>query len=159
VCIGVYVIARCNSRRKIYFAEYSKQSRSLFFLLLMLFRSVHFIIHTGIFLWLILKSWLFNPALVYDCLVISETRTTSKLNQKRFRQIDNEQHTSHTDPCTGYVQILYHHLNVILRLSCWLSNSSTKLSKSVFQLVPFNLMYISVTQSFTGNGMSGKCFH
>jgi len=30
------------------------------------------------------------------------------LNQKRFRQIDNEQHDSHTDPCTGYVRILYH---------------------------------------------------
>jgi len=31
---------------------------------------------------------------------------TPALNQKRFRQIDNEQHNSHTDPCTGYVRIL-----------------------------------------------------
>jgi len=38
---------------------------------------------------------------VYDCLVISEARTTSKL--KRFRQIDNEQYNSHTGPCTVYV--------------------------------------------------------
>jgi len=35
------------------------------------------------------------------------------LSQKRFRQIDNERYDSHTDPCTDYVQILYHHhLNV-----------------------------------------------
>jgi len=65
VYIAVYVIARCNSRRKIYFAEYSQQSRS--------FHYSHWI-----FLWLILKSWLFNPVLIYDCLVICETRTTSK---------------------------------------------------------------------------------
>ena len=50
------------------------------------------------------------------------------------------------------------HRNVILRLSRRLSNSSTKSSKSVFQLVPFNLKYINVTLSFTGNGISGKYF-
>jgi len=49
--------------------------------------------------------------------------------------------------------------NLILRLSRRLSNSSTKSSKSVFQLVPFNLKYINVTQSSTGNGISGKDFH
>ena len=32
-------------------------------------------------------------------------------------------------------------------------------SKSVFQLVPYNLKYINVTQSFTGNGIAGNCFH
>ena len=32
-------------------------------------------------------------------------------------------------------------------------------SKSVFQLVPFSLKHINVTQSFTDNGISGKCFH
>jgi len=40
-------------------------------------------------------------------------------NQKRFRQIDNEQYNFHTDPCTVYVTILYHHTpecNLILRL-------------------------------------------
>jgi len=30
-CIGVYLIARCNSRRKTYFAEYSQQSRSFYY--------------------------------------------------------------------------------------------------------------------------------
>jgi len=49
--------------------------------------------------------------------------------------------------------------NLILRLSRRLSNSSTKSSKSVLKLVPFNLKYINVTQYFTGNGISGKCFH
>jgi len=82
--------------------------------------------------------------------VLSYTKHALPLSHKSFRQMDNEQHNSHTDRCTGYVQILYHHLNVILRLSCWLSNSSTKSSKSVFQLVPFNLKYTNVTQSFTG---------
>jgi len=33
-------------------------------------------------------------------LVIRETRTSSK--SKKI-QTDNEQHNSHTDPCTGYV--------------------------------------------------------
>jgi len=32
-------------------------------------------------------------------------------------------------------------------------------SNPVFQLVPFNLKYINVTQSFTGDGIAGKCFH
>jgi len=45
--------------------------------------------------------------------VLSYAKDALTLNQKRFRQIDNEQHNSHADPCTGYVQILYHHhLNV-----------------------------------------------
>jgi len=36
------------------------------------------------------------------------------LKQKRFRQVDNEQYKSHTDPCTVYVWISYnHHPNVI----------------------------------------------
>jgi len=61
--MGMYLIARCHSRRKTYFAEYSQQSRSL---------------SHWFFLWLILKNWLFKPALIYDCLVIRETRTTSK---------------------------------------------------------------------------------
>ena len=30
------------------------------------------------------------------------------LNQKRFRQIDNEQYNSHTDPCAAHVRILYY---------------------------------------------------
>ena len=33
------------------------------------------------------------------------------------------------------------------------------ISEICFQLVPFNLKYINVTQFFTGNGISGKCFH
>ena len=43
----------------------------------------------------------------YDCLAVSETRTAvsetrtnSSLNLNRFRQIDNEQYNSHTDPCS-----------------------------------------------------------
>jgi len=39
--------------------------------------------------------------------VLSYAKRALALNQKRFRQIDNEQHTSHTDPCTSYVRILY----------------------------------------------------
>ena len=34
------------------------------------------------------------------------------LTLKIFGQIDNEQYDSHTDPCTVYVRILYHHVNV-----------------------------------------------
>ena len=48
-----------NSRPKACFAEYSQQSCSFYY--------SHWIL-----LWLILKSWLFNPALIYDCLVIRE---------------------------------------------------------------------------------------
>jgi len=45
--------------------------------------------------------------------VFSYAKHALTLNQKRFRQIDNEQYNSHTDSCTVYVQILYHHhLNV-----------------------------------------------
>jgi len=45
--------------------------------------------------------------------VLSQAKHALTLNLKRFKQIDNEQHNSHTDPCTGYVQILHHHhLNV-----------------------------------------------
>ena len=88
-----YLIARSISRRKIYFAEYSQQSRS-------------FCYSHWIFLWLIIKSWLFNPPLISDCLVKSKARTTFK--PKRFRQIDNEQYNSHTGLCTVYVWILYH---------------------------------------------------
>jgi len=65
---GVYLIAKRNSRRKTYFAEYSQQSCS--------FQYSHWI-----FLWLFLKSWLLNPALIYDCLAISEKRTNSKTIQ------------------------------------------------------------------------------
>jgi len=59
-----------------------------------------------------------------------------------------------------YVRTLYHHLNVTYSFlyQCRLSNSSTKSSKSIFQLVLFSLKYISVTQSFTSHGISGKCF-
>ena len=38
-------------------------------------------------------------------------------------------------------------------------NSSTKSSKTIFQLVPFHRKQINVTQSFTGHGISSKCFH
>jgi len=31
------------------------------------------------------------------------------LNLKRFKQIDNEQYNSHTDPCTVYIRTVYHH--------------------------------------------------
>jgi len=41
--------------------------------------------------------------------VLPYAKHAPALNQKRFRQIDNEQHNSHTDPCTGYVRILYHY--------------------------------------------------
>jgi len=45
--------------------------------------------------------------------VLSYAKDALTLNQKSLRQLGNEQHNSHTDPCTGYVQILYHHhLNV-----------------------------------------------
>jgi len=33
--------------------------------------------------------------------VLSYAKHALALNQKRFRQIDNEQHNSHTDPCRG----------------------------------------------------------
>ena len=78
-------IARCNSRRKTCFAEYFQQSRSFYY-------------SHWIFLCLIFKSWLFNPALIYDGLVISETRTNSK--SKTIRHIDNGQYNSHTAPCS-----------------------------------------------------------
>jgi len=40
-------------------------------------------------------------ALIYDCLVIRETRTNSK--PKKIQTIDNEQYDSHTDSRTVYV--------------------------------------------------------
>jgi len=45
--------------------------------------------------------------------VLSQAKHALTLNLKIFTQIDNEQYNSHTDPCTGYVRILYdHHLDV-----------------------------------------------
>jgi len=35
--------------------------------------------------------------------VLSYAKHAPPLSQKRFKQIDKEQHNSHTDPCTGYV--------------------------------------------------------
>jgi len=47
--------------------------------------------------------------------VLSYAKHALALNLKRFRQIDNEQYNSHTDPCTVCVRILYHHyLNATL---------------------------------------------
>ena len=62
------------------------------------------------------------------------------LTLKRFRQIDNEQYDSHTDPWTAYVKNFISsspQYNLILRLSRRLSNSSTKSAKSILQFVPF----------------------
>jgi len=142
--MGMHLIARCHSRRKTYFALYSQQSRSL---------------SHWFFLWMILKNWLFKPALIYGCLVILETRTTSK----------PEKIQTNRQWAIWFSHRFLHRLssnfissspqrNLILRLSCRLSNSSTKSSESVLKLIPFNLKYINVTQSFTGNGFSGKCF-
>jgi len=51
--------------------------------------------------------------------VLSYAKHAPALNQKRFRQIDNEQHNSHTDPCTGYVRILYQYqLSVTYSFDC-----------------------------------------
>jgi len=109
----------CNSRRKTYFAEYSQQSHS--------FNYSHWI-----FLWLILKSWLFDPALINDCLVIIETHTTSKPKKiQRNRQWAIQfSHRSLLIPRFNFMSC-----NLILRLSCRLSNSPTKSSRSVSQLV------------------------
>ena len=41
--------------------------------------------------------------------VVPYAKHALALNQKRFRQIDNDQDNSHTDPCTVYVSILYHY--------------------------------------------------
>ena len=60
------------------------------------------------------KDW---ERLIYDYLVISETRTTSNKPKETIRQIGNEQHDSHTNPWTVYVWISYQHqLNVKLKL-------------------------------------------
>jgi len=41
--------------------------------------------------------------------VLPYAKQALPLNQKRFRQIDNEQHNSHSDPRTGYFRNLYHY--------------------------------------------------
>jgi len=41
--------------------------------------------------------------------VLSYAKHALALNQNGFRQTDNEQHNSYTDPCTDYVRILYHY--------------------------------------------------
>jgi len=47
--------------------------------------------------------------LIYNCLAISETRTSSKPKEIQT----NKQYNSHTEPYTVHVRILYHHhLNV-----------------------------------------------
>ena len=43
------------------------------------------------------KNW---EPLIYDYLVISETRTTSYKPKETIREIDNEQYDSHTNRCT-----------------------------------------------------------
>ena len=41
--------------------------------------------------------------------VQSYAKNALTLNLKRFKQIDNEQYNSHTDPCTVYIRTVYHH--------------------------------------------------
>jgi len=77
--------------------------------------------------------------------VLSWAKHTLILNQKSFRQIDNEQYNYHTDPCTVYIRILYNQILNVLRLLSRLSNSSTKSSKPNFQIVRFQRKWINVT--------------
>ena len=60
---------------------------------------------------MILKSWLLNPALIYNCLVISETRTYSKPKKIQTQTMSNI--ILSYIPVVN-VKIVYHHnLNVI----------------------------------------------
>jgi len=44
--------------------------------------------------------------------VQSYAKNALTLNLKRFKQIDSEQHNSHTDPCAVYFRTVYHHHHV-----------------------------------------------
>jgi len=44
--------------------------------------------------------------------VKSYAKNALALNPKRFKQIDNEQYNSHTDPCTVCIRTVYHHDHV-----------------------------------------------
>ena len=44
--------------------------------------------------------------------VQSYAKNALTLNLKRFKQIDNEQYNSYTDPCTVYIRTVYHHHHV-----------------------------------------------
>jgi len=90
--MGMYLIARCHSRRKTYFANIPNKVGHC---------HTHFS-----------SDWSSKTdfsSLHWFMTVLSNAKHALHLNQKRFRQIDNEQYDSHTDFCTGYVQILYHH--------------------------------------------------
>jgi len=84
--------------------------------------------------------------------VLPDAKHALPLKQKRFRQIDNEQHYSDTDPCKGYVRILYHHqLKITLSTQCNQLNAKSFVChvdcqihqrnhlNPFFQLVPFQL--------------------
>ena len=57
---------------------------------------------------------------LYDCLVVRETSTTSTKPKKRFRQIDNDQHDSHTGSRAVYCTSEFH-----------ISINSMKLNRSI----------------------------
>jgi len=70
--------------------------------------------------------------------VLSYAKHAPALNQKRFRQIDNEQYNYDTQIPAQATLEFYIIINLILRLSCRLSNSSTKSSKSIFSVRTFS---------------------
>ena len=88
--------------------------------------------------------------------VLSYAKHALALNQKRFRQIDNEQHNSHTDPCTGYVRILYHYqLRVTSSFDCRVDCQIHQRNhpNPFFQFVPVQLKVRGVS---TQTGAHGK---
>jgi len=101
ICVsGVYLIARCNSRRSL-----------KLILLNIANKIVHFNIHTDFS-----SGWSSKAdfsTLRWFMTVLLWAKHALIPNLKRFRLIDNEQYNSYTDPCTVQVRILYHHhLNV-----------------------------------------------
>ena len=100
----------------------------------------HFIIHTEFS-----SDWTSKPdfsTLRWFMTVLSYPKHALTLNQKRFRQIDNEQHNFHTDPCSGYVRILYHYqLSVTWFFDCHVDCQIHQRNhlNLFFQLVSFQL--------------------
>ena len=113
---------------------------------------VHLIIHTDFS-----SDWSSKAdfsTLNWFMTVLSYAKHAIPLNQKRFRQIDNEQHNSHTDPC-NFISLSTQY-NLILRLSCRLSNSSTKSSKYILSVRTLSTENKSTSDVSMQTGAHGK---
>jgi len=108
----------------------------------------------------------FNPALIYDCLVTSETRTNykpEKIQTNRQRAMYFSHRSLHSLRL-NFIRLIFisPQCNLIFRLSCRLSNSPTKsyLFFSSYLLIERRSMFpnLSLVMEFLGNALTNFIF-